>query len=200
MLSSIHPLGERAKGNRWSVTATAFVVGSVAGGLTLGAVAGSAGAVIGLDVDPSESAALAVAGAAIVLALAFDLRLFGLRLPTTRRQVNVSWLNRYRGWVYGLGYGFQLGLGVVTVVNSAVIYAAPLIASATGSIAGGMAIGGVFGLVRGLAIIPGRRITTPERLREFHRRLDRVAGLTARLAPVGEIVVVLSIVGMSVMR
>ena len=39
MLSSIHPLGERAKGNAYWITATAHVVGATAGGLALGAIA-----------------------------------------------------------------------------------------------------------------------------------------------------------------
>ena len=46
MLSSIHPLGERGKGNRFGLTAGAFVVGSVLGGASTGAVA----ALVGLPV------------------------------------------------------------------------------------------------------------------------------------------------------
>ena len=38
MLASIPPLGERARHNRWSVTVTAYVLGSVVGGLALLAV------------------------------------------------------------------------------------------------------------------------------------------------------------------
>ena len=37
-------------------------------------------------------------------------------VPGPRRQVDERWLDRYRGWVYGVGYGSQLGLGIVTVV------------------------------------------------------------------------------------
>ena len=40
MLSSIHPLGERGKGNRFGLTATAFVVGATLGGATTGAARG----------------------------------------------------------------------------------------------------------------------------------------------------------------
>jgi hypothetical protein len=200
MLSSIHPLGERAKGNRWGLTAAAFIVGSVAGGLVAGGAAGVLGAVLEALVEPSSTAVLALATILVLLALIFDLHLFGARLPTTRQQVDENWLNRYRGWVYGVGYGFQLGLGVVTVVNTATIYAALGLAVLTGSIAGGLLIGGVFGLVRGLAIVPGRRITDPESLRAFHRGLDRWARLTTRLAPVGEFVVALILAGSIVTR
>ena len=33
-----------------------------------------------------------------------------------------SWLGRYRSWVYGLGFGVQLGAGVTTVVVSSAVY------------------------------------------------------------------------------
>src|SRR5919202_1077090 len=39
MLASITPLGERARGSRWWRTATAYVIGSAAGGTLLGAAA-----------------------------------------------------------------------------------------------------------------------------------------------------------------
>ncbi|HEY1116633.1 MAG TPA: hypothetical protein VGE43_02945, partial [Acidimicrobiales bacterium] len=38
MLSSIHPLGERGKGNRFGITAGAFLVGATLGGAATGAV------------------------------------------------------------------------------------------------------------------------------------------------------------------
>ncbi|HEV7196178.1 MAG TPA: hypothetical protein VGN19_09570, partial [Pedococcus sp.] len=43
MLSSISPLGERARNSRWWVTTTAYLVGSLAGGLALGGLAGLVG-------------------------------------------------------------------------------------------------------------------------------------------------------------
>jgi hypothetical protein len=200
MLSSIHPLGERAKGNRWSVTATAFVIGSLAGGLAAGGLAGLLGSIARAAVAPPPWVVPVLAATIMAAAVALDLRLFGLRLPTVHRQVDENWLNEYRGWVYGLGYGVQLGLGVVTVVNTAAIYAALAMAFLTGSIGGGLIIGGAFGLLRGLAIVPGGTITSLERLRHFHRRLDRWARATDRLAPVGEMVVALTVATAIVVR
>src|SRR4051794_6899953 len=117
MLSSIHPLGERVRHNRWSVTVTAYVLGSAAGGAFVGAVAGSIGALfwrLGLQVSPW------VAAGTMGIALLLDtLR----RVPGPRRQVNEDWLHRYRGWVYGAGFGFQLGMGVTTIVTTASVYA-----------------------------------------------------------------------------
>ena len=58
------------------------------------------------------------------LAAAVLLELLPGRMPGPRRQVNERWLDEYRGWVYGLGFGAQLGLGVSTVVSSAATYVA----------------------------------------------------------------------------
>ena len=65
MLSSISPLGERARGSRWWLTTTAYVVGSLAGGALIGVVAGAIGAVLALP-------ARAVFGSATVLVGALD--------------------------------------------------------------------------------------------------------------------------------
>src|ERR1700737_74390 len=104
MLASIHPLGERAKHNRWAVTVAFYLLGSVTAGALLGAALGT----IGVHGTPAIVAALCVV-AALVDASRW-------RVPSWRRQVNEDWLRRYRGWVYGIGFGFQLGLGVVTIV------------------------------------------------------------------------------------
>src|SRR6185436_16220530 len=96
-----------------------------------------------------------VLGVLAVAGVAVDLRLGGVRLPTVRRQVDDRWLTRYRGWVYGVGFGFQLGLGVVTVVTTAGVYLAFVAAALSGSAAAGALIGAAFGVVRWLSILPG---------------------------------------------
>ena len=60
-----------------------------------------------------------------------------LRVPGPRRQVNERWLDEYRGWVYGLGFGAQLGLGVTTIVTSAATYVALFAALLSGTPAAG---------------------------------------------------------------
>jgi hypothetical protein len=199
MLSSIHPLGERAKGNRWSMTATAFVVGSLAGGLTAGGAAALVGigvsSLLDVDLDPSAG----VVAVVLLAALLLDLRPFGLRTPSIRRQVDEAWLDRYRGWVYGLGFGFQLGLGIVTVVATAAVYAALFLAVLSCSLTTGLLIGGTFGLVRGLAILPGFRVTTPAGLRAFHRALNLRSGLASKVTVAGELVLVLAVTGTMMM-
>ena len=180
MLASITPFGERGKDNRWAVTVTAYVVGSVAGGLALGVLAGAVGAAVRVLLgDPSwwSTAALATLAVGAVVGLAFDLGLGGLALPANHRQVNERWLDRYRGVVYGAGFGAQLGFGLVTIVSGSIVYLTVLAAACSGSVLGGAIIGGVFGLVRALPQLGARRATSPSALRELLRDSQR------RIAP-----------------
>ncbi len=64
-----------------------------------------------------------VAALLLVVGLVLDLRLGGLSLPSWHRQVDEAWIGRYRGWVVGVGFGAQLGFGVVTIVTSSTTYA-----------------------------------------------------------------------------
>jgi hypothetical protein len=127
--------------------------------------------------------ALALAG------VAFDLGWAGLQLPTVRRQVNEDWLHRYRGAVYGVGFGFQLGLGVATIVTTAAVYLTFVIALLTGSPVGGAIVGATFGLVRGGAILVAARIERPDELRRLHRRLHRWAPLSHALTVLTQLTV-----------
>jgi hypothetical protein len=149
MLSSISPLGERARASRWWVTTTAYVLGSLVGGLALGGLSGLLGAVVP-DTVRSSPWALGLAAALLLLGLALDLRLGGLALPSWQRQVDEQWLTRYRGWVYGVGFGAQLGFGLVTIITSSTTYAVVVLAVLSGSPGAGLLLGGVFGLVRAL--------------------------------------------------
>src|SRR5689334_15700907 len=138
MLGSITPLGERGRNSRWTVTVTAYVVGSTAAGALFGSALGGVGALA-----PGNALARLVALAILIAAGAsLDAGLAGARLPTVRRQVNEDWLARYRGWVYGVSFGFQLGLGVVTVVNLSAVYATLAAALLSQSTTAGAVIGG----------------------------------------------------------
>jgi hypothetical protein len=48
MLSSISPLGERARDSRWWLTTTAYVGGSLVGGLAVGGLAATLGSLVPL--------------------------------------------------------------------------------------------------------------------------------------------------------
>jgi hypothetical protein len=168
MLASITPFGERSRGSSWRVTAAAFAVGATGAGSLAGAALGSLGALV-LPAAPGWRPVAALGVLAVMLA--FDTALHG-RLPSSRRQVNEDWLGRYRGWVYGAGFGGQLGVGVATIVTSATIYAVCALAVLAASPLAGGAIGGAFGLTRGASLLATRRAHDRRALAGLHRRLE----------------------------
>lgn len=174
MLASINPLGERAKHNRWGLTVTAYIAGSTLGGATSGLVFGAAGELLAAVTGGTHVTGALVALAVLaVIGLVVDAEVGGFRLPTNHRQVNERWLDDYRGWVYGLGFGFQLGLGLVTIVTGSITYLTFAAALLTGSWWAGCLIGGVFGFVRALPILLARRATGPRELRQLIRQAQR---------------------------
>lgn len=181
MLTSISPLGERARASRWWLTTTAYVVSSTLGGIAVGTLAALLGGLVPDDVR-SSAVVLVVVALALVAGLLLDLRVGGLRLPTWRRQVDVAWLGRYRGWVVGTGYGAQLGVGVVTIVTSSTTYAVVLLAALSGSVPVGALVGGVFGFVRALPLVLMARVDTRDRLWAVLRHVEHGAPIADRVA------------------
>jgi hypothetical protein len=174
MLSSISPLGERARGSRWWLTTTAYLAGSLVGGLAVGGLAASLGSLVpvGWRSSPTAQVLLAVL---LLSGLALDLGVGGMALPSWRRQVDELWLSRYRGWVYGVGFGAQLGFGLVTIITSATTYAVVLLAAWSGHLGAGLALGGTFGLVRALPSLGLRRVTDRGALHRVFERVERWA-------------------------
>ncbi|MDQ3681092.1 MAG: hypothetical protein M3378_11255 [Actinomycetota bacterium] len=178
MLASIHPLGERARHTTWGITAGAYAIGSTVGGAALAAALGLAGHAMGLVSGHPRGLVLALFVAACAVTLAFDLGVAGLSLPTVRRQVNEDWLALYRGWVYGVGFGFQLGLGIATIVTTATVYltfAMAFLVGLAGSVGMAATIGAVFGATRAAPILAVARVATPAHLRATHRRMQAAA-------------------------
>lgn len=179
MLASICPLGERARSSRWWVTALAYTLGSVLGGSATGALSATLGSLLPWRAAPASAGALALL---LLAGLLLDRRVLGLRLPTWRRQVDEAWLGRYRGWVYGAGFGAQLGVGVVTIVTSATVYAAALLWALSGEVPVGAALGAVFGGVRALPVLCTARVRDRAALHRTFRWLQRWAPAADRLA------------------
>ena len=183
MLSSISPLGERARSSRWWLTTTAYAIGSLAGGLAIGALAGLVGSLLPEDVR-SSAWALGLVALLLLLGLVLDLRVGGSSLPSWRRQVDVQWLDEYRGWVMGLGFGAQLGFGLVTIITSATTYAVVLLAVLSAHPTG-LLIGGTFGLVRALPSVLMWRVRDRAALHVVFSRVERWANpadLVARVS------------------
>jgi sulfite exporter TauE/SafE len=184
MLASITPLGERGRARRWRVSASSLVAGSVAGGLLVGALAGGFGALALAAVDLGTTARLGLLAGAALLALAVDLRPARTRAPGPRRQVNEQWLEVYREWVYGGGFGLQLGAAVLTQVATAAVYVMLLAAALTGSVVAGALVGGVFGLGRALPVLATWRVHDTGALAALHRRSAALAGPARALTSV----------------
>lgn len=170
MLTSITPLGERGRGNHWRTTAAALVLGHVVGGLALGSLLAGLGALAGAAGLRPGAAGVAPVGVAVLACAVFDLS--GWRLPG-RRQVDERWLTKYRGWVYGFGFGAQLGLGFVTVVNTA-LFVAVCAAGVLLPAPQALMLGSVYGATRGLVACFNGRVRSTASLRRMHRLIDRL--------------------------
>jgi hypothetical protein len=170
MLTSISPFGERARGQRWGTTVTAYIVASTAGGAIVGGALGLVGALtlawLGTTRALVALALLALAG------LALDHGIAGLRVPGPARQVDENWLTAYRGWAYGAGYGIQLGAAFTTIVAGSITYVAFACALLSANAITGVAIGATFGFVRALPQLLSARATDPNELRGFMRTVD----------------------------
>ena len=128
--------------------------------------------------------ALALVVALSFFAAAIDAHLFGFGPPFLRRQVNEDWLSNYRAWVYGGGFGWQIGAGVTTYVMTAAVPLMIVVGALSANPWAAVAIGAGFGLARGLAVLMGARLHSPAALSRFHRRFD-AWGEPVRQAAIG---------------
>jgi sulfite exporter TauE/SafE len=168
MLSSIHPLGERARNNRWAVTALAFTAGAVVSGAAVGLALGGAGSLL-LDMTPTTL----LLATAVVALTAGALDLVGLKAPGPARQVNETWIGSFRGWVYGGAFGLELGIGVFTYVVTWGVYAALASALLTASPLAGAFVGATFGIGRSLSVLAAGYVDRPSRLVSFNWALAK---------------------------
>jgi sulfite exporter TauE/SafE len=178
MLTSITPLGERGRNRRWGYTVSWYVIGGALGGALLGGLAGLVALALG-QLSPASRVLMFVAAGVCLAAALWDAS--GRRPPSWKRQVDETWLPRYRGWVIGGGFGAQLGFGVATIVSSAAVYAALLLAVLTTSFWGALGIGTAFGLVRALPLLSVRGVRTNEALASLHRRVSVMAPVASRV-------------------
>jgi hypothetical protein len=171
MLSQITPVAEAGRGHKFARTACWFIAGAALGGLALGCVM-AGGAIVAAAAGLGHHTGIALIGGGAFAAAALDAHLFGFGPPFVRRQVNVAWLSKYRSWVYGVGFGWQIGAGLTTYVMTAAIPLMIAIGVVGANPWGALAIGVIFGVARGLAVLMGARLRTLAALHAFHRRFD----------------------------
>jgi hypothetical protein len=179
MLATITPLAEGGRGHRYRAAAAWFVVGGLAGGMSLGLADGGLAALV-RSTAPTPVVLAAVALAGTVVTLAADLGLWGFRLPVHHRQVNERWLDQFRPWVYAGGFGWQVGTGLATYIMTPALYLMILLAALTATPWVALAVASSFGLLRGLAVLLGRDITDTQSLTSFHRRFHAAEPLVWR--------------------
>lgn len=170
MLSSLNPVSERARGNRFWLTALWYLAGATVGGMALGGASALAAFGVG-RLDLGSTVTWTAVLVAALVAVASDTAMFGRSLPDHPRQVDERWLVRYRRWVYAGGFGVQIGTGFATYIMTAAVYLTVVLAVVTGSAGQAFAVCAAFGAVRGLTVVVAVGARTPDRLRATHRRL-----------------------------
>jgi hypothetical protein len=116
-------------------------------------------------------------------------------VPSWRRQVDEQWLTRYRGWVYGVGFGAQLGFGLVTIITSASTYAVVLLAALTGHLGAGLLVGATFGVVRAVPSLLMAGVADRAGLHRVFTQVERwanPAAVTAKVALGGAAAILLA--------
>ena len=187
MLGSISPVGEAARRQRWWVTATAYTVASVVAGGAVGLLLGWIGSALTRLLALGPTTRLAVLALVLLVAVLFDTKVIRRPLPMWHRQVDERWLTTYRGWVYGAGFGLQLGTGVVTIVPSAVTYATLAAALLSATWQTGLLIGVVFGAVRSVPLLLTGRLRTADALYRTTQRVTAAEPLANRVTIAGQI-------------
>ena len=190
MLASLTPFAEASRGNRWTITAISFSVGAVAAGTCSGLLWSGIGSLL----PGGEWCAV---GAVVVLAaaLVIDATPLRRRMPLTKRQVNEDWMATFRGWVYGVGFGAQLGFGFITLVACAAIYATFAIELLSGSVVAGAVIGAIFGATKAAMLLPAGRARDRQSIVALHRRLLRIEPLSVGAVVAAEIAAAFIVAG-----
>jgi len=135
-------------------------------------------------IGPTTATAVALGAGGALVAASLDLGAFGLAPPYLRRQVNEIWLSTSRGWLYGVGFGWQIGVSVTTYIMTAAVFLTIALAALTAdlfvafAIAIAIAIATLFGCIRGLGVLLARSIDSPAELAAFHRRFHDLGPTT----------------------
>ena len=99
--------------------------------------------------------------------------------------MNENWIGAFRGWVYGGGFGLELGVGVVTYVVTWGVYATLISATLTTSPWAGALVGATFGLGRSASLLAAAFVDRPSRLTKFNRGLAQAGPLVRRSSSAG---------------
>ena len=111
----------------------------------------------------------------------------GFHLPIHHRQVNERWLDQYRPWVYGAGFGWQIGTGLATYIKTAALYLLIVLATLSGDPVIALGVGAALRPGARARRPPGRGITTTNALAAFHRRFTRLGPVVLGIVVAAEL-------------
>jgi len=142
------PLGRRS----WIVAALIYTLGSIAGGVVVGALLGLLGSLLSLDLY-TEYFPLLISMTALGYSL-HEFRILSLPYPQMRRQVPDPWRRRLHPYVVAALFGFLLGIGFTTFIPTATYYIVVLTATLYGSPLYGAVIFSIYGFARASLLWP----------------------------------------------
>jgi hypothetical protein len=119
--------------------------------------------------------------------------LAGRTPPSLDRQVDHRWLDRYRGWVIGAGFGFQLGAAIFTRITSFALYllvACALLGAPVWSL---LVAGLVYAAVRAASAAPGGLVARPSDLRRLTGVITRFEPLVAKAGRAADVAAAASV-------
>jgi len=190
MLASLTPYAESTRGSRWTITVSSFSIGAITAGACGGLIWSEVGSLL-----PGGRWRLIASAVVLVVAFVVDATPLRRRLPLTKRQVNEDWMVTYRGWIYGVGFGAQLGLGFITLVACAAIYATFAIELLSGTVVVGIVLGAIFGATKAAVLLPAGRAKERHSLLALHRRLLALEPLSIAAVVVAEVAAVIIVTG-----
>jgi hypothetical protein len=151
MVGQIGPLVQVGRKN---VALALHVAGGLAGGVVIGAVLGFAGLLLRAAIgDTLDTVFVVAVTGALVYAAGVDLGFLRVAPLTWERQTPGSWpcsMGHYPGI---FGWGFDLGLGITTRIPYQSLLVLPLAAFLSGDLATAVAITGVYGASRAIAVV-----------------------------------------------
>jgi|SRR5579871_502372 len=161
MIATITPVvyGSRKRA-KWAVAALLFSTAEALGGATMGALLGGVGWLLARGRPLPGAAWWALAVGAALYALN-EGGLVKLPRPSSPWQVPRGWRARFHPWRVAAGFGWLLGLGVLTHVETATFYLLVAWSVLSGSPLTSALVFAGFGLAQSLAFtVDGLRIET----------------------------------------
>lgn len=176
MVSTISPVVYRSSNlgyNKWLMAAAVYLVGSVVGGVFVGALLGLLGALL---IQPLQAYQDLFSFALGLFAIAYalhEMRLLSLPHPQRQRQVPDHWRYKFHPFVTAGLFGLLLGAGFFTFIPTGTYYVLGLATTLYGSPVTGVFIFAIFGAARALVLWPvSRRNTAPGKIERFTYYMD----------------------------